>query len=342
MTGFAGSGKTTLFNAMTGLDAPVGMGGATRVGTVRVPDPRLDFLSALYKPKKTTHATINLRDAPGEHGAGGRVLSARALQAIRDRDALCLVLRDFRNPALEGDPDPLGELASFHEECVLADLAVAERRLDRARKERADVREIDAFETVVGALEGGRALRLLSSDELHRGFLRGFGLLTDLPVLVAINVGEDGVAEEPAPAIAAEVRSVGGSAMVLSAKVEAEIAMLEPEDQAEFLAEMGVGESTLARFIRCAYGMADLISFFTVGRDEVRAWPVPRGTAARAAAGHVHSDLERGFIRAEVTPFEALAECGSERAAKERGLTRVEGREYVVADGDIVHVRFNV
>ena len=342
VTGFAGSGKTTLFNAMTGLDAPVGMGGTIRVGTVRVPDPRLDFLSGLYSPRKTTHATITLRDVPGEHGAGRRVLSARTLQAIRDRDALCLVIRDFANPALEEDADPLGELRSFHEECVLADLGVAERRLDRARKERADVREIDAFATAVGALEAGSALRQLSTDELHRGFLRGYGMLTDLPLLVAVNVAEERAGESPPPDLVAEVVAIGGSAMVLSASVEAEIALLAPEDQAEFLADMGVGEPTLARFIRCAYELADLISFFTVSEDEVRAWPIPRGTVARVAAGHIHSDLERGFIRAEVIPYGVLAECGSEKVAKERGAMRVEGKGYAVVDGDIVHVRFNV
>ena len=342
LAGFAGSGKTTLFNAMTGLDVPVGYGGEIRVGTVRVPDPRVDFLSGVYSPKKTTYATINLRDVPGEHGAGSRVLSPRTLQEIRDREALCLVLRDFLNPALEGDPDPLGDLRAFHDECVLADLAVVERRLDRARKERADVREIDAFETMTAALGEGTALRLLPESELHRGFLKGYGLLTDMPLLCAVNVDEDRAAEELDPVLAEEVQAMGGVAMVLSASVEAEIASLEPEEQPEFLEDMGLSEPVLARFIRTAYDLMELVSFFTIGPDEVRAWTVRRGTAALAAAGCIHSDLERGFIRAEVIPYEVFAEYGSEQAVKEAGLLRVEGKDYVVADGELLHVRFNV
>ena len=199
LAGFPGSGKTTLFNAMTGLNVPVGYGGEVRVGTVRVPDPRVDFLSRAIAPKKTTYATINLRDVPGEYGAGAKVLSSRSLHEIRDREALCLVLRDFLNPALEGDPDPLGDLRAFHDECVLADLGVVERRLDRARKERADVREIDAFETCTAALEEGRAIRLLPATELHRGFVKGYGLLTDMPLLAAVNVAEDRAGEELFP-----------------------------------------------------------------------------------------------------------------------------------------------
>ena len=342
LAGFAGSGKTTIFNAMTGLDAPVGYGGEVRVGTVRVPDPRVDALSSIHSPKKTTHATINLRDVPGEHGGAGRVLSAGTLHHIRDREALCLVLRDFLNPALDADPDPLGELHAFHDECVLADLGVVERRLDRARKERADVREIDAFETMAAALEDGRPLRLLSHDELHRRFLQGYGLLTDLPLLAAVNVDEERAGEPVGAEMAAAVHAMGGAAMVLSAQVEAEIRGLDPDDQTDFLEAMGLAEPTLARFIRATYELMDLISFFTVGPDEVRAWTVRRGTVARAAAGQIHSDLERGFIRAEIIPYEIFAAYGSEKAVKEAGRLRVEGRDYVVADGELVHVLFNV
>ena len=342
LAGFGGSGKTTLFNAMTGLDVPVGYGGEVRVGTVRVPDPRLDSLSRIYSPKRTTHATINLRDIPGEHGAARQVLSPGTLHQIRDREAICLVLRDFLNPAMDGSPEPLADLGAFHAECVLADLGVVERRLDRLRKERAHVQEIGAFETAVATLEDGRALRLLSPDELHRAFLKGYGLLTDLPLLVAVNVDEDRAGDAVDPELAAEVCEMGGAAMVLSAQVEAEIATLDPDDQADFLEEMGLAEPTLDRFIRATYELMDLISFFTANPEEVRAWPIRRGTVARAAAGRVHSDMERGFIRAEVIPYEVFAEHGSEQAVKEAGRFRVEGQGYVVADGDIVYVRFNV
>ena len=327
---------------MTGLDVPVGYGGQARVGTVRVPDPRVDLLARAYSPKKTTHATINLKDVPGEYGAQSQVLSPAALHQIRDREALCLVLRDFLNPALDAAPDPLGDLQAFHDECVLSDLGIAERRLDRARKERADMQEIGAFETAVAALEDGRALRLVPREQLYRGFLKGYGLLTDLPLLAAVNVDEDRAGEPLDPELVAGIAAMGGAGMVLSARVEAEIAALDPEDQAEFLEDMGLAEPTLARFIRAAYSLMDLISFFTVGPEDVHAWTIRRGMVARRAAGRIHSDMERGFIRAEIIPYEVFAECGSEQAVKDAGGMRVEGKEYVVADGDIMYVRFNV
>lgn len=342
LVGFAGSGKTTLFNAVTGLDAPVGYGGEVRHGAARVPDPRIDALSRIFRPRKTIYAAINFRDVPGDHGAGGQVLSPATLQRIRDQEALCLVLRDFANPALTGDPDPMGDLEAFSAECVLDDLGIVERRLDRARKERADSREIAAFETMTTALEAGRPLRLLSPAELHRGFLQGYGLLTDLPLLVAVNRDESRVAEPLDAALTTRIEAEGAAALALSAQVEAEIARLEPEDQAAFLEEMGLAEPTLARFVRTAYALMDLISFFTTGEDEVRAWTIRRGAGARAAAGRIHSDMERGFIRAEVIPYPVFAELGSEQAVKDAGLLRVEGKDYVVQDGDIVHVRFNV
>lgn len=342
LVGFAGSGKTTLFNAMTGLDVPAGFGGEVRLGTVKVPDPRVDALSTAFSPRKTTWADVAFRDVPGDHGAGRRVLSTSALQNLRNQEALCLVVRDFASPAAEGAPDPVGDLAAFGEECVLADLGIVERRLDRARKERADSREIAAFETMTASLEAGTPLRRLPSDKLHRRFLKGYGLLTDLPLLVAVNRDEDRAGQPLGAALAAEVEASGGGAVVLSAQVEVEIASLAPEDQAAFLDDLGLGEPALDRFVRAAYGLMDLISFFTTGEDEVRAWPIRRGTTARAAAGRIHSDLERGFIRAEVIPYDAFAEFGSERAAKEAGKARVEGKEYVVQDGDILHVRFNV
>ncbi len=342
LAGFAGSGKTTLFNAMTGLDVPIGYGGEVRMGTVRVPDPRVDYLAGVFSPKKTTWATISLRDVPGEYGSVALALSPGALAQIRDQEAICLVLRDFVNPALERSPDPLADLHSFHEECVLADLGIVERRLDRARKERADGREIAAFELMATALEEGRALRQVPVAELDRRFLKGYGLLTDLPLLAAVNVDEERVSAPLAPELERAIAEMGGAGMVLSARVEAEVAALDAEDQAEFLEEMGIAESPLARFIRTAYALMDLISFLTVGSDEVRAWTIRRGTVAQAAAGRIHSDLERGFIRAEIIPYDIFVEFGSEQAVRDAGQMRVEGKEHVIADGDIMHVRFNV
>ncbi len=342
LVGFAGSGKTTVFNAMTGLDVPVGFGGEVRLGTVRVPDERIDRLSAIFSPKKTTYAEMSFCDIPGEHGAEKKGLSRKGLQQIRDQQALCLVLRDFANPALEGDADPAADLEAFHTECVFADLEVVERRLERARKERADPTEIAAFERMQATLEEERPLRSIPPEELSRDLLRGYGLLSDRPLLVAVNRDETRAAEPLPDPFRERLADLGAAGLALSASVEAEIADLEPADQAAFLEDLGLRESALARFIRTAYGLLDLISFFTVGPDEVRAWTVRRGTHARAAAGEIHSDLERGFIRAEVIPYATFLEHGSEQAVREAGLLQIEGKDYVVGDGDILHVRFNV
>jgi len=342
LVGFAGSGKTTVFNTMTGLDVPVGYGGEVRLGTVRVPDERIDRLSEMFSPKKTTFAEVSFCDVPGEHGANKKGLSPRGLQQIRDQEALCLVLRDFDNPAVEGDADPLGDLEAFHAECVFADLEVVDKRLQRARKEQASPAEISAFETALAALEGERPLRSVPDSELERSFLRGFGLLTDRPLLVAVNVDEGRAADPLAPELASRIAELDAAGLTLSASVEADIAAMEPADQAEFLRDLGLESSALDRFIRAAYELLDLISFFTVGPDEVRAWTIRRGTKARRAAGKIHSDLDRGFIRAEVIPYAVFMEHGSETAVKAVGKLQVEGQDYVVADGDILHVRFNV
>jgi len=342
LVGFAGSGKTTVFNAMTGLDVPVGFGGEVRLGSVRVPDERIDALSRIFSPRKTTYAEITFCDIPGEHGAEKKGLSRRALQQIRDQDALCLVLRDFPNPAIDEPADPLRDLEAFHAECVFADLEIVERRLDRGRKEKANPQELAAFERMRDALEAEQPIRLIPAEELNRDLLRGYGLLTDRPLLVAVNVSEDR-ASEPLPApLSARIETLGSAGLVLSASLEAEIAKLPPEDQPEFLAEMGLSEPALGRFIRSAYGLLDLISFFTAGPDEVRAWTIRRGTKARQAAGKIHTDLERGFIRAEVIPYAVFMEYGSEKAVRDAGKLQVEGKDYVVQDGDILTIRFNV
>ena len=342
LVGFAGSGKTTVFNTMTGLDVPTTFGGEVRLGAVKVPDARIDRLSAIFSPKKTTYAEMSFADIPGEHGAQKKGLSTRALQQIRDQEALCLVLRDFDNPALEGDPDPAGDLEAFHAECLFADLEIAERRLERLRKERKDAAEIAAFEKVMAALEAERPIRSIPAEEVDRSALKGYGLVTDRALLVALNRDESRAAEPMPAGMEERLKELDAAGLVLSAAVEKEIAGLEAADQAAFLSELGLTESALARFIRAAYGLLDLISFFTVGPDEVRAWTIKRGTRARQAAGRIHSDLERGFIRAEVTPYEVFMAHGSEQAVKEAGLLQVEGKEYVVSDGDIMHVRFNV
>jgi len=342
LVGFPGSGKTTVFNTLTGLNVPTGFGGSVHLGTVKVPDERIDRLSAIFKPRKTTYAEIVFSDIPGEHGSEHKGLSRKALEPIRAQDVLCLVLRAFPNPAVEAKADPAGELEAFHTECVLADLEMVERKLDRAKKDKTDPLQIAAFELMQQTLEAERPIRSLSETALHRDMLTGFAFLTDKPLLAVLNRSEDEVAQPMPEALGRRLALLSAAGVALSASVEAEIAQLDPADQAAFLADLGLAESARARFVRTAYELLDLISFFTVGEDEVRAWPIRRGTHARAAAGKIHSDLERGFIRAEVMAYQDFIAHGSEHAVKEVGKFKLEGKDYIVADGDIMSIRFNV
>ncbi len=342
LVGFAGSGKTTVFNTLTGLGVPLGFGGEVHLGAVKVPDARIDKLSAIFKPKKTTYAEIVFSDIPGEHGAERQGLSKKALQQIRDQDVLCLVLRGFDNPAVDGKSDPAAELEAFITECLLADLSAVERRLDRAKKEKPSAGELAAFELMKKTLEQELPLRSLPPEALDRGSLTSYGFLTDRPLLVVLNRSEQEAAQPLPEPMAGRLAASHAAGLVLSASVEAEIAKMDAADQKAFLDDLGLAESALARFIRTAYGLLELISFFTVGQDEVRAWPIRRGTKARQAAGKIHTDLERGFIRAEVMPYEVFMQYGSEHALHQAGKLQIEGKDYVVADGDILHIRFNV
>ncbi|MGA9533406.1 MAG: DUF933 domain-containing protein [Anaerolineales bacterium] len=342
LVGSAGSGKTTVFNTMTGLDVPVGYETEVRLGTVRVPDERIDRLSLMFNPKKTTYAEITFCDVPGERGTERKGLTPRTLATIRAQEALALVLRDFENPAVPGRVDPIRDLEDFSDECILADLELVEGLLARDRKEQLQPVDRDRLDRMRAMLEDGRPLRTVPPGDLDRDRLKGYQLLTDRPLFVVINRDEDRVAD-PLPADLAErVDQLGGASIALSASVEAEIAALDPGDQRAFLDDLSLAEPALARFIQTAYSLLDLISFFTVGDDEVRAWTIKRGITAREAAGKIHSDLERGFIRADVIPNAAFIELGSEQAVKAAGLLQTVGKEYIVADGDIMNVRFNV
>ncbi|MGD0993584.1 MAG: DUF933 domain-containing protein [Gemmatimonadales bacterium] len=342
LVGFAGSGKTTVFNTLTGLNVPVGFGGDVHLGTVKVPDARIDTLTGIFSPKKTTYAEIVFSDIPGEHGAERQGLSKKALQQIRDQDVLCLVLRAFPNPAVEAAMDPVGELEAFQTECLLADLTAVERRLDRAKKDKPSAQELAAFELMQKTLEQELPLRSLPPEALDRSALTSYGFLTDRPLLAVVNRSEQEAAQPLGEALEKKLAAMHAAGLVLSASVEAEIAKMDAADQAAFLEDLGLRESALTRFIHTAYRLLDLISFFTVGTDEVRAWPIRRGTKARAAAGKIHTDLERGFIRAEVMPYDLFMQYGSEQALHQAGKLQIQGKDYVVADGDILHVRFNV
>ena len=341
LTGFAGSGKTTVFSALTGLRPDPGER-RPLWGTIKVPDPRVDFLAGVYHPKKTTYAEVTFVDFPPARDTQKRaVLDQEMVTALRDADALVEVVRGF--PDLAGAaPRPAEDIADFESELVLADLGQVEKRLERCRKEKGKEREVALLERLQAHLDAGQPLRTLGLTGDERTELAGFAFLSLRPLLVVLNVPESEVAKPLPEAVAQRARDAGAEAMVLSAQVEAEVAELEPGDRVAFLADLGLSESARDRFIGSSYGLLDLISFLTAGEDECRAWPVRRGTGARKAAGRIHSDIERGFIRAEVMAYDDFVQHPSEAKCREAGKLRLEGKDYVVQDGDIVHFRFAV
>jgi GTP-binding protein YchF len=339
IVGFAGSGKTTLFNALTGQDAPTGFGGGkVNLGVIKVPDRRVDRLAELDDPRKITYPEITFADVPGGRGASS--LDSQTLGRIREMDTLVQVLRGFEGGL--GEPAPVAELTSFAAELMLADMQVVERRIERLAKDRSDPRQLALLERCLVQLEAERPLRELELGPEERASLSGFTFLSLKPLMVVLSRPEEDAAAPTDPALTALAAERGHELLALCGAIEAEIAGLDPADQAEFLADLGLEEPAADRFVRAAFSLLDLIAFLTHGPDECRAWPLRRGSTALDAAGVVHSDIARGFIRAEVIRFEDFDELGSEAACRDAGKLRVEGRDYVVDDGDICHFRFNV
>jgi GTP-binding protein YchF len=345
LVGFPGSGKTTVFNALTGLSAETGYGaarGKTNLGVVKVPDARVDALSALFQPKKKTYAEILFSDVAAAAGGGGtsRGLDRNVLSAMREVDALCQVARAFASD--DGAADPVREVADLDAEMILSDLELVEKRLERLKKEKGKPREIEALGQLKEHLEAEKPLRELALGEDDWALFSGYRFLTQKPLLVVLNVEESAVAAPAPAAVVARVESRGLGLVVLSAKVEQDIAQMAPDEQREFIAALGLAEPARDRFIHAAFALIGLISFLTAGPDECRAWPIKRGTIAHRAAGKIHSDIERGFIRAEVMRVEDLLALKTEAKVREAGKLRLEGKEYVVADGDVINFRFNV
>jgi GTP-binding protein YchF len=354
--GFPSTGKTTLFQLMTSVrDAPRGKGDVS-IGISRVPDDRLDTLTAMYNPRKRVPATVEFTDiiAPAR-GGGAQLLVDVA--GYRNADALVHVVRAFRDAAVphpSGSVDPARDAQAMEDELILADLGVAERRLERLEKDLKKARtselekERDLVERCTAALERGEPLRALAltGDDLKR--LRGFQFLSAKPLLLVINVDESDIADigPDVQAIATKtgltafLARAATKAVALCARIELEIADLEGPDAAAFLADLGLSESGLDRVIRTTYDLLGYMSFFTVGDDECRAWSIARGTPAQHAAGEIHSDIQRGFIRAEVVAYDALISRGSMAVCREHGEVRLEGKEYIVQDGDIINFRF--
>ena len=351
--GLPGAGKTTLFNVLAGAHAQVGGYGAAAEpnrAVVKVPDERLDRLSALFAPKKTTPAEVQYVDVAGlVQGSAAKASSAAFLGHLRQADVLVHVVRAFAGPL--GEPTPLADLETGELELALADLTVIEKRQERLERdtrsaphgspERAAAeREQALLADFATALQAGRPLRDLEVDPADEKLIRGFGFLTLKPMLVVMNTAE------PDEGLAAEARARlpwrRTEVVSLPGQLEMELAELDPAEAQEFMAALGVSEPGAPRVIQISYRLAGLLSFFTAGPDEVRAWTIPLGSTAVDAAAAIHSDLARGFIRAEVVRWDDLLAAGSMAEARKRGQLRSEGRAYVVQDGDVIEILFNV
>ena len=356
LVGFPSTGRTTLFQLMT---APRETGrtghsrGEVQIGVSRVPDERLDRLTALFKPRKHVPATVEFIDVAGAASGAQALLD---VAPYKTADALVHVVRAFRDasvPHATGGVDPARDAQAMEDELILADLGVVERRLERLDKDLKKSRSSDLEKEralLVGcreALEGATPLRALGLTGDHVRQLRGFQLLSAKPLLIVINLDEEdirgvgGDVERAAAqtALTAFLSRAATRAVAVCARIELEIAQLEPADAASFLADLGLQESGLDRVIRATYDLLGYLSFFTVGEDECRAWSIPRGTVAQVAAGEIHSDIARGFIRAEVVAYDPLVTRGSIAACREHGEVRLEGKDYVVQDGDVINFR---
>ena len=355
--GLPQSGKTVIFQALTGgrpVQSAFVEGLQVQTAVVNVPDPRLDALSELFRPRRTVHAQVQYTDIGGLHRGLGRSggLSGPLFNQIAQNDALLIVVRAFPSaivPHPEGSVDPARDLAIIQDELMLSDMALIERRLERLRERagkggspaerEANAREMALMERLLAALEAGRPLReeALSPDEER--LLRGYGFLTRKPQLIVVNQGDDPADDAPLPAVS---EGPGVAVLALRGKLEMELAQMPSEEAAEFLSEFGIEELGLHRVVRASYEILGRITFFTMNEEEIRAWALPRGATALDAAATIHSDLARGFIRAEVIPYDQLLEAGSLAEARRRGWLRLEGRDYPVQDGDVIYIRFHV
>ena len=347
--GLPQSGKTTVFNALTRGDPPVSMSGGrfeVHTAVVNVPDPRIDELSGLFHPKKTTYAKVTYADIAGLEGSASGNISGPLLTQLSQMDGFIHVVRVFEDdsvPHAASSVDPQRDVDAMEGEFIINDLIIVERKLERLAEEKMRnardkgeiERERELFERLMAHLSAEKPLREFefTLDELKT--ISGYGFLSSKDLLIVLNLGED----QTAPAIDYPCQVCVVS---LQGQLEMEIAQLPPDDAQLFMAEFDIAEPSLNRMIRNSYALMNLQSFFTVGEDEVRAWTVRQGAVAPEAAGVIHSDLQKGFIRAEVIPYQELVSLGSMSAARSKGKLRLEGKEYLVQDGDIMHVRFNV
>ncbi|MCL2103162.1 MAG: DUF933 domain-containing protein [Syntrophorhabdaceae bacterium] len=340
--GNTGAGKSTLFRALAGPGEEVSPKKRAGVCVIKVPDDRVNQLAEIFHPKKTTHVSVAFHDVDaGEPDP----LSTRVAAAIKNMEVLVIVLRGFsdsRHPLPPGGLNPVNEFQSINSALILSDYLIAQKRIERMTKEARKDTEWTALHKVIAGFEEGIPMRgiALSSEE-ERAVL-GFRFLSRLPALLVLNVDEADIGGKAFPDLSAAAEEAKIPLVRLCAAVEEEIARLSQEEQAEFMKEMGTGRSAKDRMVRGAFDAMRYISFFTVGEDEVRAWNVREGSTAITASGKIHSDMEKGFIRGEVIACADFLKCGSMAKARAEGKLRLEGKEYIVKDGDILHVRFNV
>ena len=357
--GLPQSGKTTVFNALTKGKAETSGASEVHVGVVKVADPRLDMLAEMYQPKKIVYAEIKYWDLPGPDSlAKSQGIGGKFLNVLQAADAILVVVRTFTDPSVpfpsypRGDaPDPGRDLSTLLGELALSDLVVMERAVERLEdgikkskpaERPALVSQLDAVQKVKTGLEEGKTLRRQRLTPSESAFVANYQLLTSKTVIVAFNTGETGAEVSLADLEVSRDEASGLGQVSLCGKLEADLALMPEEEAAEFRTELGLGESAVSQVVRVSYETLGLVSFLTVGDDEVRAWSVPSGMPAQQAAGTIHTDFQRGFIRAEVIPYDDLMRCGSIPQGRKEGVLRSEGKTYGVQDGDVINFLINV